>query len=50
MMAGMIADLLGYPVLFFAATAISGVAVIVTFRLLTTLKRRTEEAAGDGRA
>lgn len=47
MMAGMIADALGYPVLFFAATAISGGAVIVTFRLLTTLKRRTDEAAGD---
>ena len=42
MMAGAIADRLGYPVLFFAATLISGAAVLLTYYLLVKLKRRMQ--------
>ena len=39
MVAGVIADRLGYPVLFLAATAISGAAVLLTVSLLRRLAR-----------
>ncbi|MDO9417770.1 RhtX/FptX family siderophore transporter [Pararhizobium sp.] len=40
MVAGVIADKLGYPVLFFTAAAISAAAVFLTVRLLAKLKRQ----------
>lgn len=44
MVAGAIADRLGYPVLFFTAAAISAAAVFLTVRLLSRLKRQGDEA------
>lgn len=42
MMAGAIADNIGYPALFLSATVISGLAIILTLRLLARLRRQQQ--------
>lgn len=42
MAAGVIADRIGYPALFFSSTVISGLAVVLTLRLLAKLSRQQQ--------
>lgn len=50
MVAGVMADRLGYPALFFTATAISGAAVYLTVKQLARIKQRNAEAEANAAA